>query len=165
MKTIEATVRRFKPEEIPAMRAIWNEVVEAANAFPQESGLDADSDAERFFSAQDYTAVAESQGKILGLYILHPNNIGRCATIANASYAVESESRGKGIGKLLVEDSLVQGKKLGFRVLQFNAVLKSNVSAIRLYERLGFESLGTIPKCYRKNDGSFEDLMLFFHRL
>lgn len=165
MKTIETTVRRFKPEDIPAMRAIWNEVVEAANAFPQESGLDTDGEAERFFSSQDHTAVAESQGKIQGLYILHPNNIGRCRTIANASYAVESEFRGKGIGKLLVEDSLVQGKKLGFRILQFNAVLKSNVSAIRLYERLGFESLGTIPECYRKNDGSFEDLMLFFHRL
>ncbi len=165
MKASEITVRRFRPEDIPEMRAIWNEVVEAANAFPQEDGFKTDSEAERFFSAQDHTAVAEEDGKILGLYILHPNNIGRCGTIANASYAVARESRGKGIGKLLVEDSLARGKELGFHVLQFNAVLKSNVSAIRLYERLGFESLGTIPKCYRKNDGSFEDLKLFFHRL
>ncbi len=147
------------------MRAIWNEVVEAANAFPQERGFETDSDAEYFFSSQDHTAVAEENGKILGLYILHPNNIGRCATIANASYAVNKDARGKGIGKLLVEDSLAQGRTKGFHVLQFNAVVKSNVSAIRLYEKLGFESLGTIPKCYRKNDGSFEDLMLFFHRL
>lgn len=147
------------------MRAIWNEVVEAANAFPQERGFETDSDAEYFFSSQDHTAVAEENGKIFGLYILHPNNIGRCATIANASYAVHKDARSKGIGKLLVEDSLAQGRAKGFHVLQFNAVVKSNVSAIRLYEKLGFESLGTIPKCYRKNDGSFEDLMLFFHRL
>ena len=158
-------IRKFSKEDVPAMCAIWNEVVEAANAFPQESGFESDSEAERFFVAQDHTAVAEEDGKILGLYILHPNNIGRCATIANASYAVGRETRGKGIGKLLVEDSLAQGKALGFHVLQFNAVVKSNISAIRLYEKLGFESLGTIPKCYRKNDGTFEDLMLFFHRL
>ncbi len=165
MKTSEATIRPFRPQDISAMRAIWNEVVEAADAFPQETGFDTDSEAEHFFAAQDHTAIAEVGEKILGLYILHPNNIGRCATIANASYAVAREARGQGIGKSLVEDSLAQGKRLGFRVLQFNAVVKSNVSAIRLYERLGFESLGTIPECYRKNDGSFEDLRLFFHRL
>ena len=158
-------IRKFSKEDVPAMREIWNEVVEAANAFPQENDLESDREAEHFFAGQDHTAVAEEDGKILGLYILHPNNIGRCATIANASYAVAKEARGKGIGKLLVEDSLVQGKAKGFHVLQFNAVVKSNIPAIRLYEKLGFERLGTIPKCYRKNDGSFEDLELFFHKL
>lgn len=158
-------IRKFTKEDIPAMREIWNEVVEAANAFPQESGFENDSDAENFFVAQTHTAVADEDGKILGLYILHPNNIGRCATIANASYAVGRDARGKGIGKLLVEDSLAKGKAKGFHILQFNAVVKSNIPAIRLYEKLGFESLGIIPECYRKNDGSFEDLMLFFHKL
>lgn len=158
-------VRPFHPADIPKMRSIWNEVVEAANAFPQETGFSDDAEASEFFSSQTYTGVCECDGKIAGLYILHPNNIGRCSRIANASYAVSGESRGKGIGKRLVEDSLLQAKSFGFYVLQFNAVVASNTAAIHLYEKLGFERLGKIPKSFRRKDGSFEDLLLFFHQL
>ena len=82
-------VRKYKPEDIPAMLAIWNEVVEAGDAFPQEELLNAETGA-KFFAEQSRTAVAENEGEVLGLYILHPNNVGRCAHIANASYAVSS---------------------------------------------------------------------------
>lgn len=147
------------------MRKIWNDVVEEGNSFPQETGLQSDYEALKFFEGQTYTGVAEENGKVLGLYILHPNNIGRCSSIANASYAVSRETRGKGIGKQLILDCLAQGTAHGFHVLQFNAVVKSNAGAIHLYEKLGFERLGEIPKCFRKNDGTYENLILFFHKL
>ncbi len=146
------------------MRSIWNSVVEDADAFPQIEVLKPE-EAETFFASQSYTAVAEKNGEVVGLYILHPNNTGRCATIANASYAVRKNIRGCGIGEKLVLDCLVQGANLGFHVLQFNAVVKSNTAAVHLYEKLGFIHLGTIPGCYEKKDGTFEDLLLFYHRL
>lgn len=68
-------------------------------------------------------------GRIYGMYILHPNNVGRCGHICNASYAVDRESRGLHIGEKLVSDCLAQGKAHGYRVLQFNAVVASNVHA------------------------------------
>lgn len=165
MNPEEIFIRRFTPKDVPEMRSIWNEVVRSADAFPQETEMQSDDEALCFFNSQTHTAVAESDGKVLGLYILHPNNIGRCATIANASYAVKKDARGKGIGKRLVENSLEKAREAGFHVLQFNAVLKSNVGAIRLYEKLGFQSLGEIPGCYRKDDGTFENLRLFFYKL
>lgn len=73
--------------------------------------------------------MAEDNGTIVGLYILHPNNVGRCGHIANASYAVDSACRGKHIGEKLVSDCLVQAKKCGFRLLQFNAVVENNIHA------------------------------------
>jgi len=146
------------------MRAVWNRVVDDADAFPQIEEL-APEQAEPFFASQTYTAVAEKDGEIAGLYILHPNNIGRCRTIANASYAVRSDLRGCGIGELLVRDSLEQAARSGFHVLQFNAVVRSNTAAVHLYEKLGFTRLGSIPACYEKKDGSYEDLILFFHPL
>ena len=77
-------------------------------------------------------------GAIMGLYILHPNNVGRCGHICNASYAVRRDQRGRHLGEALVKDCLVQAKKLGYRVLQFNAVVENNIHARHLYERLGF---------------------------
>ena len=71
--------------------------------------------------------MAELDGKVVGLYILHPNNVGRCGHIANASYGVSRDCRGRGVGRALVEDSLAACGALGFRLLQFNAVVASNL--------------------------------------
>ena len=158
------TIRKYTENDLPAMISIWNEVVEDGIAFPQEEPLTAESGAE-FFASQSYSAVAEEDGKIYGLYILHPNNVGRCGHICNASYAVSSESRGKHIGELLVKDCLVQAKKCGYGVLQFNAVVESNIHARHLYERLGFVQLGTIPKGFRMKDGHFENICPYYHEL
>ena len=158
------TVHAYRDSDLPEMIRIWNEVVEEGIAFPQEEFLDGISGAE-FFAGQTYTAVAEEEGRILGLYILHPNNVGRCGHICNASYAVSSESRGMHIGGKLVEDCLVQAGRHGFRVLQFNAVVESNLSARHLYEKLGFQQLGTIPKGFRMKDGHYENICPYFHEV
>ena len=101
----------------------------------------------------------------MGLYILHPNNVGRCGHICNASYAVKSRLRGHHIGEALVKHCMEQGKKLGFRILQFNAVVRSNVSALHMYEKLGFTQLGVIPGGFLMKDGSYEDIIPHYHVL
>ena len=160
------TVRKYEEKDLPAMIRIWNKVVEDGVAFPQEECLDEKTGAE-FFAAQTYTAVAENRenGQVLGLYILHPNNVGRCGHICNASYAVSRDSRGLHIGEKLVSDCLIQGKEHGFGVLQFNAVVACNVPARHLYERLGFTQLGVIPKGFRMKDGHYEDICPYYHEL
>ena len=159
-------VRAYKEQDLPWLTAIWNEVVAEGIAFPQEEELDVRSGKE-FFAAQAYTAVAEetASGQILGLYILHPNNVGRCGHIANASYAVSAAARGLHIGEKLVQDCLKQGRSHGFRVLQFNAVVASNIHARHLYERLGFKQLGVIPGGFRMKDGHYEDICPYYHEL
>ena len=157
-------IRQYNSDDLEEMIAIWNEVVDEGVAFPQEEFLDPDSGAV-FFASQSYTGVAEIDGKIMGLYILHPNNVGRCGHICNASYAVASAARGKHIGEQLVLDCLKKGKELGFRVLQFNAVVESNTHARHLYERLGFIQLGTIPGGFRMKDGHFENICPYYHEL
>lgn len=159
------TVREYRSEDIPEMIRIWNRVVEDGIAFPQEDLLDPESGAE-FFASQTYCGTAvDEHGKVTGMYILHPNNIGRCGHIGNASYAVVSELRGLHIGEALVKDCLVQGKKHGFRIMQFNAVVASNIHARHLYERLGFVPLGVIPKGFRMKDGSYEDICPYYREL
>ncbi len=159
-------IREFKNEDIPFMTDIWNEVVEAKNAFPQTDCL-TESSALLFFSRQTKTKVAVNKetGEINGLYILHPNNIGRCGHIANASFAVAKNSRGQHIGEKLVKDCLNTAKEQGFEILQFNAVVETNFAARRLYERLGFKLLGIIPHGFKVSDREYENICLYYKKL
>ena len=162
---MDVFVRKYRSADIKDMIRIWNEVVEEGIAFPQEELLD-EVTGKAFFDAQTYCGVAQdAEGAILGLYILHPNNVGRCDHICNASYAVSADSRGRHIGEKLVEDCLAQGKANGFRILQFNAVVATNVHARHLYERLGFHPLGTIPSGFRRKDGRYEDICPYYREL
>ena len=159
-------MRKYEENDLIEMIQIWNEIVEEGNAFPQEEFLNLESGAS-FFAAQTYTGVAvDVETKtIYGLYILHPNNVGRCGHICNASYAVRSQSRGLHIGEKLVLDCVEKGREHGFSILQFNAVVATNKHARHLYERLGFTQLGTISKGFRMKDGYFEDICPYYRVL
>ncbi len=146
------------------MLDIWNEVVTSGNAFPQENTLDAEKGLS-FFLSQSHTAVCELDSKIVGLYILHPNNIGRCGHICNASYAVDKNYRGMHIGESLVLDCMHRAKELDFRILQFNAVVESNIHARHLYERLGFIQLGVIKNGFRMPNGKYENICPYYIEL
>ena len=157
------TVRRYETRDLGEMIEIWNTVVRDGIAFPQIECLDKKSGSE-FFASQTYTGVAEDtdSGSIMGLYILHPNNIGRCGHISNASYAVAKDARGMHIGEKLVTDCMKKGRERGFRILQFNAVVRTNHSARHLYEKLGFKQLGTIPGGFLMKDGTYEDICPYY---
>ncbi len=157
-------IREYTQADLEQMIPIWNEIIEEGIAFPQEEYLDMES-GKAFFASQSYTGVADENGKIVGLYILHPNNVGRCGHICNASYAGSFSVRGRHIGEKLVLDCLRKAKELGFRVLQFNAVVESNVHARHLYERLGFVQLGTVPGGFRMKDGHYENICLYYHTM
>lgn len=161
-----AIIRKYGQSDVPKMVEIWNQVVEDGVAFPQVEPLNADGGA-KFFKEQSYCGVAEDPdtGEVIGLYILHPNNIGRCGHIANASYAVDRDARGLQAGEMLVVDSMKQGSQLGFKILQFNAVVQSNVNARRLYEKLGFQQLGVVPGGFLMKDRTYEDIVLYYHEL
>ena len=158
-------VRAYTPADVLAMTAIWNEVVEDGIAFPQEECLD-EVTGPAFFAEQTHCGVAEDEtGRVVGMYILHPNNIGRCGHIGNASYAVAGSARGGHVGEALVADSLKEAKAHGFGVMQFNAVVESNIHARHLYERMGFVPLGVIPKGFRMKDGHYENICPYYHEL
>ena len=161
-------IRAYQSKDAASAAQIWNEVVTDGNAFPQDTEMTANV-ANLFFQEQTYTGIAENADthEILGLYILHPNNVGRCGHICNASYAVRKNIRGLHIGEKLsffinqkrnadvdglalrFLDCLQKAKENQFRILQFNAVVATNTPALHLYERIGFKKLGTIPGGFR----------------
>ncbi|ORX78221.1 acetyltransferase [Anaeromyces robustus] len=163
---MSVTIKAYEEKYVKEAIEIWNEIVKEGIAFPQEECLTIENGHE-FFKSQSFTGLAfdNETNEIYGLYILHPNNVGHCGHIANASYAVKGTSRGKHVGEKLVLDSLKKGKELGFRVLQFNAVVVTNIHARNLYLRCGFKELGIVPGGFRMPNGEYVDIMLYYHEL
>ena len=146
-------IREYQTEDVTAAITIWNQVVEDGVAFPQEENLTEET-GDAFFKEQTYTGIAVNtdNNEIVGLYILHPNNVGR-------------DFRGEHIGEKLVLDCLAQAKVKGFRIMQFNAVVANNTHALHLYERIGFTRLGVIPQGFRMPDGHYEDIIPHYYVL
>ncbi len=157
-------IRPYTENDIDAMRAIWNATVRDGIAFPQENEMTY-VEAEAFFASQTACGAAVENGAVLGLFIVHPNNIGRCGHIANASYTVSEHARGKHVGRALVNSSITAARQAGFRILQFNAVVATNVSARHLYESIGFTQLGTIPGGFRMPDDTYVDICPYYIEL
>ncbi len=156
----EIKIGEYQSADCGEVTAVWNEVILAANAFPQEEPLGSYTEADEFFKSQTYTGVAKTEaGEVAGVYILHPNFPGRCGHICNASFAVRKDLRGRHIGRSLVLHCGETAKQKGFSILELNAVVADNHAALALYKELGFKQLGAIPNAYRKGDGTFEDII------
>ncbi|MBE6380971.1 MAG: GNAT family N-acetyltransferase [Lentisphaerae bacterium] len=158
--TAKFSIQSLESADLQAAMELWNSIVRAGRAFPQDEELDEKS-AQNFFAAQTFTGIARciASGAVAGLYILHPNNVGRCGHICNASYAVADNFRGQHVGEMLVKNCMEQARRAGFRILQFNAVVKSNQPALNLYRKLGFTQLGVIPGGFRNIEGVYEDII------
>ena len=157
---MDMIIREYTRDNAEEAAVIWNHIVEEGIAFPQTACLTEES-ADAFFSEQSFTGTAfdRHSGAMVGLYILHPNNVGRCGHICNASYAVKWDMRGRQIGEKLVRHCMEKGRELGFGILQFNAVVKTNEAALHLYQKLGFTRLGVIPGGFLMKDGRYEDII------
>jgi ribosomal protein S18 acetylase RimI-like enzyme len=126
-------------------------IVEAKEGFPHEPPLTR-AEFEEYWLAHSSAVVLATTGPVLaGAYYLKPNFVGRAGHIANAGYFVVSRLRGRGIGRQLVLDSFDRARALGFDALQFNLVFESN-PARRLYEALGFQVIGRIPRAVEGED-------------
>ncbi|MCD8215788.1 MAG: GNAT family N-acetyltransferase [Clostridiales bacterium] len=153
-------IKEFDRKDIKQAVEIWNEVVDEGLAFPQLEDLTEKTGIE-FFEGQSFTGLAfdADTGEAVGIYILHPNNVGRCGHLCNASYAVKSSHRGRGIGEELVCHCIKTAPKKGFKILQFNAVVATNTAALGLYKKLGFTPLGVIPEGFLLKNGTYEDII------
>jgi len=124
------------------------------------------SDLKKYWFA-DYmtTFVMEHDSKILGTYIIKPNQLDLGSHIANCSYMVSPKAQGKGIGTLLCAHSIKFAKESGYLGIQFNIVVSTNIGAIKLWEKFGFQIIGTTPKGFKHSKLGFVDTYVMFKEL
>lgn len=109
--------------------------------------------------------IAKIDDKIVGAYLIRPNQVGRGSHIANASYIVDEETRGNGVGKALALHSITTAKELGYKAMQFNFVVSSNEPAVKLWQSVGFKIIGTIPQGFKHKVLGFVDAYIMFREL
>ncbi len=119
-----------------------------------------------WFRPGTHTYVAEGEdGRVVGTYILKPNQPALGSHVANAGFMVSPAARGFGVGRRMGEHCLGEARRLGFRAMQFNFVVSTNEAAVRLWQQLGFHIVGTLPGAFRHAQHGFVDAYVMFKAL
>lgn len=118
-----------------------------------------------WFSPEKLVYVAEDDGEILGTYWIKANQPGLGSHVGNGAYMVSSDAKGKGIGRMMAEHSIEEARRIGFKSIQFNFVVKSNEVAVNLWKRVGFEIIGEIPDAFDHKQNGLTNAYIMYRKL
>lgn len=167
MSSPSLSIRRANPDDWDALWSIWHEVVAAGDTYTYAPDTPKDTARRSWLApAPDEAWLARTaDARVVGTYHLAPNQPGPGSHVANASYMVAADARGLGVGRQLVEHSLERARTAGYLAVQFNAVAATNVHAIHLYERLGFTTVGVVPRAFRHPRDGLVGLHVMYREL
>lgn len=152
-------------QETEAVRTLLNQVIIDGQTYPQEQKL-SEAEFAAYWLAKDAFVVRESNTKeILGAFYLKPNFPGRCNHICNAGFIVQPQQRGKGIGKFMGEKMLEIAAWRGYAAVMFNLVFETNIPSLKLWQSLGFETIGRIPSAAHLKNGKIVDALMLYCQL
>jgi L-amino acid N-acyltransferase YncA len=161
-------VLNIRPAKDPDRDTIWEifrEVIAAGDTYPIDSEMSREDAFAYWFQTGASAFVAEKDGHIVGIYTLHSNQSAGGAHVANAAFMVPAVARGQGIGRAMGEHCLREARRLGFRAMQFNFVVSTNESAVKLWQNLGMRIVGTLPGAFRHPQKGYVDVYVMFRSL
>ena len=146
---MKVELRQATPQDGEALWSLFSAILADGTTFAPDEQTSQSSFLADWFGRGGEQWVADSDGRLVGAYTLRPNQPGRGAHIATASYGVDAGARGLGVGRALGSHSIERARALGYAAIQFNFVVSTNAPAVRLWKGLGFEVLATLPGAYR----------------
>ena len=148
-----------------AIWTIFHDVIASADTYAFDPEMPRQDALAYWFRPGTHTYVAESDGRVVGTYTLRANQLGPGSHVANAAFMVAPNAQEQGVGRAMGEHCLNEARRLGFRAMQFNFVVSTNESAIRLWQRLGFKIVGTLPDGFRHPERGYVDVHVMFRSL
>ncbi|MBL4715162.1 MAG: GNAT family N-acetyltransferase [Bacteroidetes bacterium] len=158
-------IRVADEKDIDATWEIFKDVIHDGDTYVYPTNTSRNEFEKIWFTDNINTYVAEFDDVIIGSFIIKDNQPGLGSHIANASYMVHSQYRGNQIGLAMGEYSLIEAKELGYKAMQFNIVVKSNVSALQLWEKLGFQIIGEIPNAFQHKELGLTNGYILYRKL
>jgi ribosomal protein S18 acetylase RimI-like enzyme len=147
---------------------IWNviePIIRAGETYTLPRNMDKEGALAYWFSADREVFVAEDGGEIVGTYCLQANQKGGGAHVANCGYMTAVSATGRGVARAMCAHSLDRARERGFRGMQFNFVISTNERAVRLWQSLGFEIVGTLPKAFLHPTLGYVDAYVMYRDL
>jgi L-amino acid N-acyltransferase YncA len=159
------TIRDASDTDRDAVWSIFHAVIAGGDTYTFDPDASREDALAYWFQRGARTYVAESDGRVVGTYVMKPNQVGLGSHVANAGFMVSPAARGVGVGRAMAEHCLGEAKRLGYRAMQFNFVVSTNQTAIRLWEQLGFRIVGTLPGVFKHRTLGFVDAFVMFRSL
>ncbi|WP_371226797.1 GNAT family N-acetyltransferase [Roseovarius sp. 2305UL8-3] len=148
MSTPELIIREAQARDWPALWPILRGIIRAGDTYAIEPQISEPAARKMWLESPRGCYLAECGGEVLGTYYIKTNHPGGGAHVCNCGYMVADAARGQGIAAQMCEHSQTEAVKLGYRAMQFNLVLSTNTGAIRLWEKLGYDTVGTLPRAF-----------------
>jgi L-amino acid N-acyltransferase YncA len=148
-----------------AIWKIFHEIIATGDTYAVDPRMSREQALNYWFRADTHTYVAEKDSRIVGTYILKPNQLGPGSHVANAAFMVAADAQGCGVGRAMVEHCLSEARRVGFRAMQFNFVVSTNTRAIHLWQHLGFKIVGTLPGAFRHPEKGYVDVYVMYRSL
>jgi len=159
------TIRKYTEEDKERIWEIIKFVISAGDSFTLSPASTREEMLADWCSAEKHTYVAVSEDKVVATFYIKANQTGLGSHIANGSYMVAPEARGKSIGRKIGEFSITEAKRFGYNAMQFNFVVKSNEKAVRLWLSLGFEIIGEIPEAFNHAEKGLTNAYIMYRKL
>lgn len=157
--------RAFRDGDWPAVWDILEPVFRAGDTYAVDPGISEDAAYEIWVAAPAATYVCHDGGEIVGTYYMKANHPGPGEHVCNCGYVVAPEARGRGIATIMCRHSQEEAVRLGFRAMQYNLVASTNIDAVRLWEKLGFQRAGRLPEAFRHPRHGDVDAFVMFKLL
>lgn len=159
-------IRPASEADWPGIWPILEAVMREGETYPLPTTA-SEADARAYWFAPDKSlfVAQDGSGAIAGSYYLKPNSTGPAAHVCNAGYIVDPAMRGRGIAQALCRHSLDEARRRGFRAMQYNLVVSTNVRAVRLWQHMGFAIVGTLPGAFRRPNGDYVDALVMYKEL
>ncbi len=162
---IMTTIRPVTTNDHDALWAIIEPVIRAGDTYMYSPSSTREEMLAIWFTPGKHSYVAEIDGQVVGTFFIYANQPGLGSHVANAGYMVHPNFRGLGLAKAMCLFSLDEARRLGFKAMQFNAVVSTNTVAVKLWERCGFAVIGTIPKAYQHQTLGLVDTFVMYQWL
>lgn len=158
-------IRAATPADRSAIAEIILPIIRAGESYALDRDMTTEQAVAFWFAAGNSVFVAEVEGRVLGSYFCRPNKAGGGAHVANCGYATHGEATGRGIARAMALHSFDHARAAGFRAMQYNFVIATNVRAVRLWLSLGFEQVGRLPDAFDHPTQGEVDALVLYRRL
>ena len=155
-------IRQATTADFDAIWPVFHDIVAAGDTYAYDPAISKEEACRQWIDIPRKTFIAEEDGTVLGTYYLKTNHDGPGNHVCNCGYMVAAEARGKGIATLMCEHSQATALALGYAAMQFNFVASTNTGALYLWQKLGFEIVGTLPRAFKHPQRGYVDALVMY---